>query len=283
MSIPNFPATIIRTCISIYMSFIENPRYVDLLTLDKEAWKEIWRKNLLLSPETLGEFFPAYNQFKQIPDQPLLWSKTGAVEQPVIKPIIVAWNGPTASGKTDILKYLKEHSLFPFIRIITTTSRIPRQNEKKRAYNFMTTDEFREGIEDGVFIEYKPRKNNWYGTPYEDVRKELDKARKEKTCLLIWGGDIDGLERFKPNIWNEFQIPVPSVFLLPEMPIQSYRDHVQETRPTDWETRLLLARWEIEHAPERVDYFVKNPFPNGFRNTVDATVTLFRGLCGEPL
>jgi len=76
--------------------------------------------------------------------------------------------GPSASGKTEISRYLiKEYNLK---RVITCTTRPMRWDEKNgRDYYFLTEEEFKAGIEDNLFIEYTKYNNDYYGTYYKEI------------------------------------------------------------------------------------------------------------------
>ena len=76
--------------------------------------------------------------------------------------------GPSASGKTEIRRYLIK--AFNLIRVITCTTRPMRLDEKNgRDYYFLTEEEFKAGIEDNLFIEYTKYNNDYYGTYYKEI------------------------------------------------------------------------------------------------------------------
>ncbi len=72
--------------------------------------------------------------------------------------------GKTASGKdTLIAKILQKYP--DFKKVLTTTTRTPREGEKNSAdYNFISSGEFKEKIAKGDFLEYVEYGGNFYGT-----------------------------------------------------------------------------------------------------------------------
>lgn len=91
--------------------------------------------------------------------------------------MLLVLTGKTASGKdtliTQILiKYLK------FRKVLTTTSRSPRDGEKNGVdYNFLTEEEFINKISRGDFLEHVKYGGNYYGTEKSRINAEED---------LIW-------------------------------------------------------------------------------------------------
>lgn len=87
--------------------------------------------------------------------------------------MLIVLTGKTASGKDTIASRLPN-----FKRVITTTSRLPRANEKDGVdYYFLSRAEFENKIKQDEFIEWVEYGGNLYGT----YKKEL-----EQTGDLLW-------------------------------------------------------------------------------------------------
>lgn len=72
--------------------------------------------------------------------------------------------GASASGKTDITKFLIE--AYGYKKMITTTSRKPRMDEVNGVdYNFVSRKVFENRIKKNSFLEYVLYNDNYYGTP----------------------------------------------------------------------------------------------------------------------
>jgi guanylate kinase len=97
---------------------------------------------------------------------------------------VIIVSGPSATGKSTIVKYLAERFGLSFL--ISATTRKPRGEEKDgKDYHFLSVGEFREKIKKGEFIEYEEvYKNSYYGT----LRSEIEKAVNGGGCAI---GDLD--------------------------------------------------------------------------------------------
>ena len=89
--------------------------------------------------------------------------------------MLIVLTGKTASGKDTIKNTLL--SKYPdLLRVITTTSRTPRKNEKNGTeYHFLSPEKFQEAINEGKFIEYVNYGGNFYGTQKKDIENYLDR------------------------------------------------------------------------------------------------------------
>jgi guanylate kinase len=251
-------------------------------TLTTERWDEIWRENTLLSPETLSEIFPSYGQFLPIPDHPLIWSKTGMIT-PLDPPVIVGLFGPTSAGKDTLIDGLS----IPHDRIVTTTSRPQRKNQKDKdgdKYYFLTPQEFQDEVGRDAFLEYMDQPSGLYGTTRKEVEDKIQKTKAKNIPLLLWRANVEGHRTFAPKVLEAYGMTVPGVFLIPRMPVQEYYEHIQRKRGEG----EALKRWytalaEIEHAPEFVDYLLVNLFneDGGKQEAVNACDYLLSRLCSS--
>ncbi len=78
--------------------------------------------------------------------------------------LILILTGKTASGKDTIISNILQK--YPaFKKVLTTTSRTPRQGEKNGVdYLFLSEDEFRKKVQNKEFLEYVEYGGNLYGT-----------------------------------------------------------------------------------------------------------------------
>ena len=83
-------------------------------------------------------------------------------------------SGLSGAGKGTIIK--KYFELYPdeSVLSVSATTRAPRPGEENGvAYFFKTEDEFREMIEEGLFLEYACYVGNYYGTPAGWVKEQM--------------------------------------------------------------------------------------------------------------
>ena len=105
--------------------------------------------------------------------------------------------GPSASGKTEVVKYLINH--YNMRKLVTYTTRPMRIGEVNGAdYHFVSRTFFEAKLKENFFLEYVEYNNQLYGTAYEDlapdkvvilepsgVKNYLAKVRREvKVCYL---------------------------------------------------------------------------------------------------
>lgn len=114
----------------------------------------------------------------------------------ISNPIIIL-TGKTASGKDTVMSKLMIR--FPGLkRIITTTSRSPRMNEKQGIdYNFISEADFKQKIQNGDFIEYVNYAGNLYGTEKAEIAASLNQD-------LIWRIDPSRAGQIRQLIKNSF-------------------------------------------------------------------------------
>ncbi len=88
------------------------------------------------------------------------------------KGIFILVIGPTGSGKSVLISYIKE--TFPEIEYPATyTTRERRPSAENSAYQFLTIDEFKSKVDAGEFIESAEFGGNFYGTSRAEVLKGL--------------------------------------------------------------------------------------------------------------
>ena len=76
--------------------------------------------------------------------------------------------GPSASGKTEVAKYLASH--FGMSKIITTTTRPMRKGEVNgKDYFFVSIEQFNSMVEEDKFVEYTVYNGNMYGSTKDQI------------------------------------------------------------------------------------------------------------------
>lgn len=99
--------------------------------------------------------------------------------------IFIVIIGKTASGKTNIANKLSQQHGFK--QIVTYTTRLMRDGEKQDAtYHFISTEDFKQKIEEEFFAEWKTYETQdgiwYYGTALEDIE---NKENKENNTIII--------------------------------------------------------------------------------------------------
>lgn len=159
-------------------------------------------------------------------------------------------SAPSGTGKSTVAsRLLKE--LDGIRKVVTATTREPRPGEKHGVdYIFMSREEFEEGIEKGMFLEYANVYGNYYGTPKDQVERNL---REGYDSLLVI--DVQGAFKVK-KIYPE----AVSIFLLPPSLEELKRRMIgRGYRDRNMRERLETAKGEIP-CVKRFDYVIINDF-----------------------
>lgn len=143
--------------------------------------------------------------------------------------------GPSASGKTEVCKYLCNH--FSYHKFVTTTTRDKRINEQNGVdYYFVTKEAFLEKIKDNDFIEYTQYANNFYGSE----KKEID----DNSIIIV---DPIGLKSFN-SLNNERFI---SYFLDCDEKLREQRMILRGDSPIKIKERIACDK--IKFDKEKID------------------------------
>lgn len=95
--------------------------------------------------------------------------------------------------KAKTLLYKKD-----FKKVITSTSRCPRENEFQGVdYYFYTTQEFEEKILENEFLEYVQNFGNYYGTSFTSIKESIEESHG---IIVI---DDDGARKLKETFKNQ--------------------------------------------------------------------------------
>jgi guanylate kinase len=90
---------------------------------------------------------------------------------------LIVLTGPSGVGKGTLLKALLARHPELYLSVSTTT-RLPREGEVDGVhYYFYTRDQFEAAIQAGAFLEWAEFAGNYYGTPIEPVKAQIDRGR----------------------------------------------------------------------------------------------------------
>ena len=164
---------------------------------------------------------------------------------------ILVISGPTGSGESTVTnKIIEKYPIFQ--RLITSTTRKPRGNEKNKVdYYFFTEEEFKNQRKQGNILEYTYIENRkvYYGTYLPDLNEKLAQGH------VIVNVDHIGLNFYKDNYG------AVSIFIKPEsLEIVKERLQIRNSKMTEKElmNRLKNAQDEIDREEEFYKYKVFN-------------------------
>ena len=163
---------------------------------------------------------------------------------------ILVLSGPSGAGKSTLLNEVIYDIGECYFSISTTTRKIREGETNGIHYHFVSEEEFKQDIEDEMFLEYAYVHGNYYGTSIRPVKRAL-KAGK----LVIFDIDVQG----NAVVTNRLGDIATSVFISP--PKLSELKRRLEARGTDAQEvidrRIDMAKREIQRITE-YDYLIIN-------------------------
>ena len=157
--------------------------------------------------------------------------------------------GPSGVGKGTVVKNILKKDKNIWLSISATT-REPRKGEENgRDYYFLTTKNFKEMIENEMFLEWAEFAGNYYGTPINNINEKIKHGNKVILEIEVEGA-CQVREKFPETI---------SIFLLP--PNKQELEKRIRNRGTDNEKSILqrLERADFEmRSSKDFDYVLKN-------------------------
>ncbi|MFT3739775.1 MAG: guanylate kinase [Breznakibacter sp.] len=164
---------------------------------------------------------------------------------------LIIFSAPSGSGKTTIVKYLLQRG-FDMEFSISATSRAPRGEERHGVdYYFLTTDEFRQRIDNGEFLEWE---EVYPGTFYGTLKSEVDRITSNGKNIVL---DVDVAGGV--NIKQIYGDKALSMFIQPPSVEELERRLVGRgtDSPGKIAERVSKASRELAYAP-RFDIVVVN-------------------------
>lgn len=155
-------------------------------------------------------------------------------------------SGPSGAGKTSIVKRFLEKDSNSIFSVSYTTRERREGEEDGKDYHFVSEEEFRKMIEEGLFLEWEEVHGHLYGTPKKDVIDALNGGRD-----VILDVDVKGALKIKENLED-------AVLIFIEPPdIEELRRRLRKRGEKEIEMRLKRAFEELK-AKEKFDYVIIN-------------------------
>ena len=104
---------------------------------------------------------------------------------------LIIVSAPSGAGKDTVVRELMKKDNTNRWVSVSATSREPRKGEKDGVdYYFLSKEEFEEKIKEDYFLEYAEYAGNYYGTPKEYIKKNLDKGIDVILIIEIQGANL---------------------------------------------------------------------------------------------
>ena len=162
------------------------------------------------------------------------------------KPLIIIISSPSGAGKTSICKKLLGLDLN--IRLsISVTTRTARDNEiDGKDYYFVSSDEFREMMDNNKFLEHAKVFNNYYGSLREHVDNHLSNGN-DVLFDIDWQGAQQIVNSDYSRIITIFIMP-PSKELIKQRLLTRQKDSGDNIETV--KNRMMEYETEISHQDE---------------------------------
>ncbi|MDO4552063.1 MAG: guanylate kinase [Bacillota bacterium] len=174
--------------------------------------------------------------------------------------ILFVISGPSGTGKGTVCRKLVERTGIHFS--VSMTTRKPRPGEVEgKSYYFVSEETYSRVLEEKGFLEWANVHGNRYGTPREEVLKQLDRGRD-----VLLDIDVQGALQVKKNFPQAVLI-----FLLPPS-MAELRRRITGRRsetPEAIAARMAAAMGEISRA-DQYDYCVINDKVEAAADRVEA-------------
>lgn len=171
------------------------------------------------------------------------------------RPLVIC--GPSGVGKGTLVKEILSHYPESFGLSVSHTSRGPREHEQNGVqYNFISKQEFENGIKDNDYIEYANVHGNYYGTHKNSI---ISMRQNNKICILEI--DINGAQNIK--LLSD-TLPAYYLFVDCTGSLDTLTKRLQGRNTETQEqinTRLQTAKKEydfLNENPSFFDYILKN-------------------------
>ena len=176
--------------------------------------------------------------------------------------------GPSGSGKGTIIKNLRERHPDWVYPVSYTTRKIRPGEQDGLVYNFISEDEFKQGIDDGRFLEYAiVHERGYYGTDKEEILSALEEGKvvvreidiqgfhsikdamdsDDLLTIFVEAGDLDELQK---RIADRGKLPEEEV----ARRMESARKEIAQADECDF--RVKNEYGKIEEAVETVDELI---------------------------
>jgi len=159
--------------------------------------------------------------------------------------LLIILSSPSGGGKTSIIQKILERHPERFVYSISATTRKPRPGELDgKDYFFMTEPQFRQGIEQGMFLEWESVHGHLYGTPREYIESCLRNGKS-----ILFDIDVNGALKVA-RYWPEQTI---TIFIAPPS-IETLIQRLK-SRNTDAPEEIQIRLERIPMEMEKAKYF----------------------------
>lgn len=167
--------------------------------------------------------------------------------------LMYVMSSPSGAGKTTITRALLKQNDDLIVSVSATTRKRRAGEVHTQDYYFVSTDEFRDMVDNGEMLEHAKVFDNYYGTPRAPVEKALSEGR-DVIFDIDWQGTQQLSEIAREDLVTVFILPPARAELEKRL-----RSRSKDTLETEQEIRGRMAKAadEMSHYSE-YDYIIIN-------------------------
>lgn len=185
--------------------------------------------------------------------------------------MIFVISGPSASGKTTLVKHVRD--VMPEVDFsISCTTRLRRPEEKNNSHNYDFIDDktFDQRIKEGYFAEWEEVHGNRYGTPWNQIKKASSTAGEVADVVL--DVDVKGAR----NIKGRFPEAVLIFVVPPSIEDLVKRLKQRNTENDDNINKRLDSLQDELSLINQYDYIIVNDNLDQAKKEVETAIEMFR-------
>jgi len=230
---------------------------------EEDLKQQLSQLNPALCPDKLSKFFPEYSNFSRNRDRFGIWH-TADIKQRIKKnknkysKVLLLLSGVAGGGKDAIREKINE--LYPnsIFKIITATSRQPRENEQHAIdyYFYDSAPAFKKAIQNDELLEWVTQGSRLYGLP----KISLTDSLKRPEAIAVTHVEMTAWPKVSKFIEQDIEDKpfILKVFVMPHMKYDRYADEWLRDQREDYDARMSRTLWELDKAPHEADLLISN-------------------------
>lgn len=176
---------------------------------------------------------------------------------------LIIFTAPSGAGKTTIVRHLLKH--FDELDFsVSATNRNRRHHEKEgRDYYFLSTEEFKEKIDNEEFLEWEEvYENQFYGTLKSEIRRLWEKEKH-----IIFDIDVRGAKSIK-RVYKDQALAVFIKPPSPEILFERLKNRKTETAKS-LKKRITRAKKELKYEDKFDMVLINDELDRAFANAIE--------------
>ncbi len=230
---------------------------------ENDLKQQFTKLNPYLCPDRLNKIFPEYNKFTRNRDRFGIWH-TPKIKQKIknnknkYSKVLLLLSGVAGGGKDAIREKITE--IFPssIFKIITATSRQPRENEQHAIdyYFYDSHPAFKKAIEKDELLEWVTQGSRLYGLP----KISLIEALSHPEPISVTHVEMTAWPKVNKFIEQDVKDKpfILKVFVMPHMRYNKYANEWLSDQRQDCDARMSRTFWELNKAPHEADLIISN-------------------------